>query len=1736
MSYQDQVSQMKDAGFSGNEIQDWSDNQAVKLRQAGFNQDEVNSYQGMQPPAPGTPPVYGRLPTDKDFSNAASVILGGDDHPFYGNAVDSLKNLFSDTGVHPAEAVKATQDIPSFHQIMENGGSAPTWGDYGTEFLHGVGSTVASGMQGLAVEGSHPNNITATYADPESLPLYQKGAAFQKWIDERLPVNQRAEKDSPIKTGIVSGIGSLIPMVATGGVGMAATGAQGGYEQAKQEGADTKKSIDYAGKMGAVWGVLGVADVGMFLKPVERSAPGFLPWLTAKATQAVRGGLTFAGTNEFGDWLSSEIGKASDIPIQYKPTLQRIVINAATGGLAGLVGRTSVRPGPRGAQGEPTPPGGGNGPSEPPPPGAASAGALKPAYHFDTDTYGLQNAKGEFVQTGFHSEEDAAKAAVQQPIAAAGAPVDPEEINKYKQKINEDAQNSGLNITPEQLNNAAKKMAESHVAEKEELQQPVYGNVPRKPLGLADFVRKNGGINDEGGDVATMLGGAKYRPGLINSNGKSLDDMALAAHEAGFFPDKGEEERPSINEFKDKLNEDLHGNHQHSVHDFEAAQEYKDSLAHNAEVDRASTETGIDTKGKTHAQFWDEVSQHLSPIGTQAKINELAERAEHGSESWRTEALEPEEHEAMELENARKQKQASENKPIGTTGSGEPGLAPGTEKPGETVLGRIGGGPELAGSTNEGNVNFRQQPTSTPILPKSLAGAKPRYSFGAKKFTLSFDNDIDKALFITSQKTPSKRDLDYRNFLEENGYTDRDIETGGRQIREQIKQQAKEHPEFNDTDKLSNINVGKEAPDNVAFQKGAQLSPEANELLKPVFDFIKRVAPQASSEVREDAINTPDGGIAHGSYDRLKDMITISLTAPDKLLTAAHESLHAIKDAITASEWRTLLNEAEKQNLSEKYNINERYNTPDDPHLRQEETIAHWFADWAKDNAAEASPKAKNIFQKIMDVFKELGDKIRQTFGNTSAEDIFRKIESGEIGQRAAGEKGEGTLFQKDDEKKPTIGDAARAIRDTLSPTSAGDKAKSTEIAIRGGYGEAKRQQAIAESALNEFGRQGAEIIKDPKQLNDFYNHVEGRSRGVELKNKQFQKMADAVRDIYARYKDYIQAMPETRMMNFVTDYFTHQWAPGQEQKIQDFMNTWWQQGSGRNLKERKIPTIADGLAYGLKLEEPNPVRAVSRYVGSMSNYLASVKVLRAINTDLGGGYYADGKQPDGYVPLVGRNAERIENARIDPESGKLVPARTLKLYAPQQVADLYNAFYSKGFEDTKLKSTYMLARDAINANTLLELGLSAYHFSTITMQSLNQDMGRMLRNAWAGDWSGVGQALRGLVTPALHFTEGSKLLEQYKDLADHGIDMERIADLFARSNLRIGIDPLSNISTHGGFYKAWQRGELPVLIERLKSQMTEGHGIGALKSGAEAIGRLVSDVAHPLFNVYIPAIKMSAFHDLMGDWLRQNTGASDTEISRNALRIGDMVEDRFGEMNMENIFWNKKAKELLGLTLRAPGWDIGLVRQVGGAGYDVYRMIKDGIQRKGFDPNRLDRPLFVAGALIVYAATNSLMTYLKTGKAPDDQKLKDFIAYATGGLHRAFGMNPERGELPGHGRELLQLAPNPGEGPLSGVTQEIGNKVATLPKKIYQAATNTDWNGKPIYDPKSNSWIKRTPGVAQAAHIASGFEPFSMQQIFAGKPEGSNLSFAERFMGVRSAGAKIVNPEGLKEYKEQHR
>lgn len=109
-------------------------------------------------------------------------------------------------------------------------------------------------------------------------------------------------------------------------------------------------------------------------------------------------------------------------------------------------------------------------------------------------------------------------------------------------------------------------------------------------------------------------------------------------------------------------------------------------------------------------------------------------------------------------------------------------------------------------------------------LPKDLVGAKPRW----KTSTIEFESDIDRALFITSQKTPSKADARYREWLRSQGLTDEDIRTRGLEVRAALKAADK-----GDGQPIKLGRVGQDKPD----------VPEVSEIpIVSAYDYFNELA------------------------------------------------------------------------------------------------------------------------------------------------------------------------------------------------------------------------------------------------------------------------------------------------------------------------------------------------------------------------------------------------------------------------------------------------------------------------------------------------------------------------------------------------------------------------------------------------------------------------------------------------------------------------------------------------------------------------------------------------------------------------------------------------------------------------------------------------------------------------------------------------------------------------------
>lgn len=232
----------------------------------------------------------------------------------------------------------------------------------------------------------------------------------------------------------------------------------------------------------------------------------------------------------------------------------------------------------------------------------------------------------------------------------------------------------------------------------------------------------------------------------------------------------------------------------------------------------------------------------------------------------------------------------------------------------------------------------------------------------------------------------------------------------------------------------------------------------------------------------------------HGIFIPWRDARSVILYVVDgqnMLGTARHEAIHHLRQYgfFKDSEWNTLEQAAKNGEWADRYHINDRYPGADDS-TRLEESVADAYKEWAGGQAA--TPELTSIFEKMKDLFNRIKQRIGEFLGKEPTwEDIFEKVQSGEVGSR------EGTtpLFERAsvDDADEAVDEGHRAQIPTMSPeeiTSRKSEVANTERQYPASYEGATTKQifdkypnAISKS-YDEWRNHGAqhniEIAKYP--------------------------------------------------------------------------------------------------------------------------------------------------------------------------------------------------------------------------------------------------------------------------------------------------------------------------------------------------------------------------------------------------------------------------------------------------------------------------------------------------------------------------------------------------------------------------------------------------------------------------------------------------------------------------------
>lgn len=687
--------------------------------------------------------------------------------------------------------------------------------------------------------------------------------------------------------------------------------------------------------------------------------------------------------------------------------------------------------------------------------------------------------------------------------------------------------------------------------------------------------------------------------------------------------------------------------------------------------------------------------------------------------------------------------------------------------------------------------------------------------------------------------------------------------------------------------------------------------------------------------------------------------------------------------------------------------------------------------------------------------------------------------------------------------------DVLKPLEKIFSPGTISPKAGEAEASIRSAGGQAARDTATTAKEMEPYHKV-VNAASEPERL-AFLDYVEGRSTthaGMTYRNPQVRELADKLKTAMELRQTKLQNLPSKAQMGFVEDYFPHFWQDPAAATafVQKFAGGSGKQGSGASLRKRTIPTIADGIAAGLKPLTTDPIEAAMRYVTSMDKFIASTEVLDVAKANgtvryirpktMGASGHPDSfRVPDGWVAIKGRGATDATGAQA---------------YAPADWARVYNNFIDRGVHASEAWGpVYNAAQHASNTITALELGLSGYHAFTMANEAVISEVARGISQLVGGKpIRALGTIASSPAAPVRTAWHGHKAEQVYLGRTPGTPDMRRIVDLQTAAGGRaVGKSHAADyrFSAMGSYWTAFKRGAIKNEMAQSWQNVKGSPVVGTAKEAGKMMGRIMETVAQPIFEKYIPKLKNGAFYDTMHSWLEANPRASYDDQVKAARQIWDSIDNRFGEMVQDNIFWNQTLKQTAQLAMRSYSWNMGTVREIGGGVRDL--------ARGEWTP----KASYVLALPIVVATMNAAYQYLKTGEAP--RQVEDVVAGRTGGMAPGFGGRgdvEERIALPGYQKDVL--------GWYHDWKQEAANKIATGPRMVGEAFAGKDWRGDPIARPDADvpQWL-----ADYFTWVGNSLGPISIRQLMRGEKEGSEISTPEMLMGLRPAPAHIQDPEG---------
>lgn len=189
-------------------------------------------------------------------------------------------------------------------------------------------------------------------------------------------------------------------------------------------------------------------------------------------------------------------------------------------------------------------------------------------------------------------------------------------------------------------------------------------------------------------------------------------------------------------------------------------------------------------------------------------------------------------------------------------------------------------------------------------------------------------------------------------------------------------------------------------------------------IIAAVDDTLNRIIPKFTENFGVRKIAGKGGDRPRGLYVQFQDRIPIilyALDSVDPVGTGRHEAIHHLRryGFFTDEEWGTLSKAAEEEGWIKKYDIDKRYGE-ESYETQIEEAIADHFKQWDRELDTKGRPTRPYdaAFEKLKRLLREIKLSIGRVIGDKTVDDLFHKVEKGEIGSREGTKPLEGAAFR----------------------------------------------------------------------------------------------------------------------------------------------------------------------------------------------------------------------------------------------------------------------------------------------------------------------------------------------------------------------------------------------------------------------------------------------------------------------------------------------------------------------------------------------------------------------------------------------------------------------------------------------------------------------------------------------------------------------------------------------------